>query len=208
MVDTNESLLELLRRADAHDAWREFYRAYREPVLRYAHHVGARGALLEEVLQDTFVALVGILSQFRYDRERGRFRNFLLRIVHHRTQAALKRARVGATRHTALEHAESTDALPGVLPEDGATAEWEKARGAWRSALAAEALARVRRHPGTKSSTMEVFDDLVLRGEPAETVAARHGMEVGAVHQIRHRTLRRIQRELDQLLAAAGDPPA
>ncbi len=208
VIETNETLLERVRRTDAHDAWREFYAAYRGPVLGYARRVGLRGAAAEEVLQDTFVALVRVLPAFRYDRRRGRFRNFLFRIVHHRAQAVLKRARIGGARHTPIDGREAAAALLDDAPARRADEEWRRDLGHWRAALAAEALARVRRHPAMRARTMAIFEDFVVHGQPAEAVAAKHGATVNTVHQIRHRTLVRVQRELAQLLAAAGEEPA
>lgn len=208
MIDTNETLLERLRCTDAHGAWREFYAAYRGAVLGYAHGQGLRGSAADEVLQDIFVALVRVLPTFRYDRARGRFRHFLLRIVHHRTQAAMKRARQVGKRDTSIDGIENAEPLLDDAPTRAAEAEWIQARNNWRAALAAEALARVRRHPAMKRRTMTIFEDFVLRGQPAVEVAAKHKVTEGNVHQIRHRTLQRIQRELAQLLAAAGEEPA
>jgi RNA polymerase sigma-70 factor (ECF subfamily) len=208
MIETNETLLDRVRRADAHDAWREFYAAYRGAVVGYACRLGLRGAAVDEVLQDTFVTLVRVLPDFRYDRERGRFRNFLFRIVHHRSHAAIKRQRTGERRDISPDAAGIAELLRDDAPARMDHEEWTRAREAWRAALAAEAYARVRAHPAMKPRTIAIFDDFVIHGQSAEEVALKHGTPVGNVHQIRHRTLQRIQRELAQLLAAAGEEPA
>lgn len=207
-METNEHLLMRLRRADANEAWREFYEAYRGVVMGYAYRCGLWGHAAEEVLQETFVALVRILQTFCYDRRKGRFRHFLFRIVHHRARAAKKRERVYARRGATLDEEHCADLLADDVPRRQHEAEWMHARREWQSALAAEALRLVRSSPAMKPRTFAIFEDSVVRGLPAETVAAKHGITVGNVHQIRHRTLQRIKRELAPLLLAAGELPA
>lgn len=208
MVETNETLLERVRRTDAHDAWREFYDAYRGPVLGYAFRQGLRGQAVDDILQDTFVTLFRVLPRFRYDRSRGRFRHFLLRIVYNRSQAARKSGRINGARHALLEECAAAEEVLDDVPRRLAEEEWMRAQHDWRAALVAEARTRVRRHSATKPGTMDIFDDFVIHSLTAEEVAAKHGTTVGNVHQIRHRTLSRIKRDLEQLLADAGEEPA
>src|SRR5690349_9984870 len=93
MIDTNETLLERVRKTDAHEAWKLFYEQYWAVILGYARKLGLNPHQAEEVLQETMVTLMRQLPEFQYDRSRGKFRNFLLTIVHRKSLAALRRTK-------------------------------------------------------------------------------------------------------------------
>ncbi len=200
MIDTSESLLDRLKLDEAQEAWREFYHLYWAAILRYARKLGLSEHEAEEVLQETMVTLMRILPEFAYDRNRGKFRNFLLTIVHRKSLALMRRS----SRRTEIEWREEreTETLD-PFGNDRAPAQETLVR--WREVLMEEAVRRVRADSRTQDATFAVFEAYVLQRVPAEEVARRFGVKENAVYQIRNRMLRRVRAEVAKLARSSGD---
>lgn len=193
MVSTRESLLDSLKVENAHEAWREFYHLYWAALLRYARKLGLGEHQAEEVLQETMVALMRLLPHFAYDRGKGKFRNFLLTIVHRKSLAMLRRN----SRNSEVVWKELRDGLADPYG-NGATADAE-ALALWQEALWEEAIRRVRDDGRLANRTYPVFEAYVLQRRPATEVAQTFGLKENAVYQIRNRILRRVHAEVERL---------
>lgn len=187
MTETDETLLKQIRELDAHEAWQVFFRKYWAAILRYARKLGLKAHQAEEVLQETMVELMRILPEFDYDRRKGRFRNFLLTIVHRKSLRVMRRAKQTMTGVPPA----ITDAVPDGH-DDGDMAE---AEARWRESIRDILLERLR--GSVDEHTFAVFDDYVLQGQPAESVARTHGLTLNAVYQIKNRLTRRLQKETE-----------
>src|SRR4051794_30894814 len=64
-------------------AWAEFHRRYAPMIAGFAHKLGARGADLEDVVQDVLLSFFGSAEKFQYDPGRGKFRSFLKTCTFH-----------------------------------------------------------------------------------------------------------------------------
>ncbi len=200
MIDTSESLLDRLKEESAHEAWREFYHHYWAPILRYARKLGLKEHEAEEVLQETMVTLMRVLPQFAYDRSRGKFRNFLLTIVHRKAHALVRRA----ARRSALQW--SDDYAASIADSGLASASAEKeAIARWREVLMEEAVRRVRANSRMQDETFAVFEAYVMKRMSAEEVAREFGLKENAVYQIRNRVLRQVRAEVIKLARSSGD---
>lgn len=199
MIDTNESLLERVRRVDAHEAWREFYLCYASAILRYARKLGLDQHRAEEVLQETMVALMDQMPQFTYDRQRGRFRNFLLTIVHRKSLAVIRRA---------ARSAASQLRRPGGIELCGdelvAVDLRDDDRARWREVLLEEALVNLGHDAALEENTLAVFKAYAIEGRPAREVALRYGLQTNAVYQIKNRLMRRLRAEVARRLRDSG----
>ncbi|MBI5771419.1 MAG: sigma-70 family RNA polymerase sigma factor [Verrucomicrobia bacterium] len=196
MVTTRPTLLARLKTVDAHDAWREFFLLYADAIERYAMKLGLGSHQAEEVLQETMVALMRILPGFAYNRDKGKFRNFLLTIVHRKSLTMLRRVRREAHRHPRAVH-EAAD-----VADDPVAAE-QIVR--WREALLAAALGRLRDDPTLDEGTFDVFRAYAIEQQSATAVAAQFGLRENAVYQIKNRLLRRLQADVAELLQASGE---
>lgn len=197
MIDTDETLLERLRHCDAHDAWKEFYDVYWGAILRYARKVGLDAHQAEDVLQETMMVLMRQLPEFRYDRSRGKFRNFLLTIVHRKAVAVLRRARRAAT--DPLAESQAVDEHRAVI---NAAAERR-----WREAVMEEALRTLKGNESLDTRTWEVFRAYAIEHRPALEVAREFGLTPNAVYQIRNRLLRRLRSLTQGYLRDSGASP-
>ena len=203
MIDTNETLLERVKTPVAHDAWREFYKEYWAVILAYARKLGLNRHQADEVLQETMVALMRILPDFRYDRQKGKFRNFLLTIVHRKSLAALRRAKGVPDVSLDSEDPWGREALHDILPAAASRADETEAEHRWREAVMEDAMARLAANPALGDGTYEAFRAYVIEGRPAPEVAAAHGLRENALYQIKSRLLRRLRADVTRRLREA-----
>jgi len=199
MIETDPTLLGRLKGNNAQEAWREFYQSYWGAILRYARKLGLNEHEAEEALQETMVALMRVLPEFAYDRSKGRFRNFLLTIVHRKSVDVLKRReRPGGVAWNVV--AENT-----VAASDGREGTDEReAEARWRDSLLEEAIRRMREDPRYAEHTLGIFEAYVVERRSVEEVARRFRISENAVYQVRSRLLRRVKAEVARLRRNSG----
>ena len=90
-VVTSPTLLHKLKNPDDEEAWKRFYKLYSPVVLGFSRAKGCRPSLANDFLQETMMMLISALPDFDYTPGKGRFRNFLLKIVHRRIMDMYKR---------------------------------------------------------------------------------------------------------------------
>lgn len=199
MEQTRVSLLDALARSD-NAAWAKFYLLYGGAVRTFAIRQGLDAVAVDDVLQETALVLMRKLPDFQYDPAKGRFRNYLLTIVHRKVLDARRRA--GRRAEVPLEAPVGVEGLaPIEWIEDGGTpSQAERIETEWREALYAQALKRVLADPRNEPGTMEIFRAYVLEGQDVAEVCRRYGMTANNVYQIKKRTLSRIARECRELI--------
>ena len=89
--DTSTTLLrDLAGRAD-HPRWGEFVARYR-PLMESYLHERFSSLEMDDLIQETFVAIAKALPDYRYDPdEKGHFHNYLIGILRHKALNVLKR---------------------------------------------------------------------------------------------------------------------
>lgn len=193
---TSASLLAVLG-ADAQSArWAEFVKMY-EPMMRayLASHFPYVDA--DDILQETFLALVAALPEYRYDvAANGHFRNYLTGVLRHK-------ALHGIARNTRELVKRSAAAQEPVPPPESADADEERT---WRTSVFEIALAQFMADESTAARTKEIFRRVALGGEAPEAVASAFDISRNAVDQIKNRTIQRLRKTVDALIAA-GDAP-
>jgi RNA polymerase sigma factor (sigma-70 family) len=78
---TSPTLLERLRNPGDHAAWTRFDAIYGDLIVAFSRRRGLQATDAEDVRQTVTVKLMGSLRGFDYDRSRGRFRDYLYRVV-------------------------------------------------------------------------------------------------------------------------------
>jgi RNA polymerase sigma-70 factor (ECF subfamily) len=202
MIETDETLLERVKRLDAHQAWQEFYKAYWSAILRYARKLGLSDDQAREVLQETMVTLMRQLPTFTYDRKRGKFRNYLLTIVHRKSLAALRRAKGLPEVSLDSDDPWGRQALRDILPAEAAQRESEDL---WREAIMEDCLAGMEANPALADGTFAAFRAYVIECRPVAEVAAQFGLKENALYQIKNRLLRRLRKDVAQRLREANE---
>lgn len=194
MIDTNETLLERVRQTDAHDAWKLFYEQYWAAILGYGRKLGLDQHQAEEVLQETMVALMRQLPEFQYDRNRGKFRNFLLTIVHRKSLVALRRTR--RERDTKVPW----ETVQHQQPDELSAQPSAEVLRRWQESVFESVLQQLARDERIGADTLAVFRAYAIEGRPAPEVAAEFGLKENAVYQIKNRLARRVQEKVSRQL--------
>ncbi len=183
---TRPTLLSRLRDGKDESAWREFEARYRDLIRRFCRRRGLQAADTEDVCQLVFLALARSMGAFRYDAERGRFRDYLGRVaqntIHHLVSCPERSLRsLDNDMLEALCTSSEGDLDPSF--ED----EWTQHhfRLAMRSVRAR-----------SKPASLAVFERL-LAGESVSEVARASRMSEEAVHKIKQRIGERLRREIE-----------
>src|SRR5262245_43365444 len=88
---TRPSLLSRVRDTGNRSAWRDFDDRYGALIVHYCRACGLQHSDAEDVRQVVMLNLARSLPNFRYSRERGRFRSYLGRVVRNAVSQHLSR---------------------------------------------------------------------------------------------------------------------
>ncbi len=182
---TRPTLLERLRDASDPMAWDEFFRRYWPVAYAYARHRGCSEHTAEEIVQELMLTVFRQRGVFRYDPARGRFRDWLHRVVRNlvaeqrRRPSDRIRARGGASSSQVVEP-ESTEPRPDAV--------WESA---FEGALLTALVDFVRHEADPRDFV--AFELTVLRERRPGEVARITGMTRNMVYKARRKLLRRLR---------------
>lgn len=171
-----------------HARWTEFYVRY-QPMMQAYLNRNFPTLAADDIIQETFAALVKLLPDYRYDpQEKGRFHNYLTGILRRRALKAKERATRSAE---VLEDYGRT-----VSDEPGAA---EREEQDWRESLYEIALQQLLADKTVQGRTKQVFVRTVINQEKPESVAAAFRIERNAVDQIKRRMTDRLRRLVSAL---------
>jgi RNA polymerase sigma-70 factor, ECF subfamily len=188
----SSTLLDQIR-ARRPEAWRRLVDLYGPVVYRWSRQLGASDADAADVVQEVFAAVLDDVGRFRRDRPGGSFEAWLRTITRHRTIDLFRRRQgqfdaEGGTRNyrQLLEVAESFEesSMSPPVEKDGSFS---------RRALE---LVRVE----FENRTWDAFWRIVIDGQSPADVAADMGLSVMAVYKAKSRVLRRLRKELSDVL--------
>lgn len=72
-------------------AWRQFFDCYAPAVYRVARARGFTGPDADDVVQQVMMSMVSHLGDFKYDRDRGRFRNWVRTVAENKIREVKRR---------------------------------------------------------------------------------------------------------------------
>ena len=196
--DTPTKLLRVMAAQPVTDeeesAWKRFVELY-EPVIRaYAAVEGVPPGDVDDVAQDVFVRLVGIMRRDGYDRSRGRFRTYLRTVMRRvlidrfRRQTA---ARVQQHEPLDEDEAQASDALMqacAASQPDAAAVFEEK----WNRAQFKALLDHVFTQTALSDQSRAIYRAYALEGGDTGEVARRFGVKPEVVRQVKSRVNRMI----------------
>jgi RNA polymerase sigma-70 factor (ECF subfamily) len=183
-LQTRRSLLSRLRDLEDRESWQTFFDLYWRLLYNVARRAGLDDVDAQDVVQDTVMAVAREIPEFRYDPERGSFKQWLFRILRRRVADHFRKLyRQPADAGVSPEMLEET--ADGVSLSDAWDQEWE------RSVLDA-AIAQVRAQANPKH--FQVFDYCVLKEWPVAKVASTLGMNAAQVYLARHRVSAAVKR--------------
>lgn len=218
-VTTHWSVVLTARRSDttrAQAALARLCQTYWYPLYAYVRRRGYGPHDAQDLTQEFFARLLAQNWLAQADRERGRFRTFLLAALSHFLANEWDKARAqkrgGAIQLVPLQ-LDSAEARYGEEPADPATPEQCFERR-WALALLDEVLNRLRQEQ-VAAGAGELFDTLkpCLAGsrqaQPYAALAGKLGMTEGAVkvavHRLRQRYRQLLREEIAHTVATPGE---
>ena len=183
--DTSPTLLERLRAASDALAWEEFADRYWRFIFWLAKRRGCSDHTAEEIVQEVMLAVFNKGRAFRYDPARGRFRDWLDRVV--RNQVIKRRQR--ASERIQAKGGEFSDGF--VEPEAKDAGPDEACEAAFEEAMLLVLMETVRRE--VEPSTYQAFELSVLQRRSGREVARITGLSRNAVYKAGKRVLERLQ---------------
>lgn len=189
---TRPSLLARLRDLEDRDAWCEFVEIYAPLVFGYARRQRLQEADAADLTQEVMIKVYQLARDFRYDRQRGRFRGWLLAV----TRNALRRY---WTRSRREPRGSGDTAVGDVLDEAPESGESEDAvwRQEYQRSLFWWAARRIRGE--FSDSTWELFRETAVEGKSPRQVAERRKTTIGAIYTAKSRVLGRIREEIERI---------
>lgn len=194
--DTDSTSLTLLEGVKSQDqaAWERLVGLYSPLVLSWGRQCGLGREDCADVLQDVFAAVAASIADFRRERPGDTFRGWLRVVVRNRIRLHFRRRGqqpVGVGGSTAQMRVQQLpdDLLPDPEPDDDARE---------RSSLSYAGLELIRAQ--FEERTWRAFWLTAVESRPSPEVAVELNMSGGAVRQAKYKVLRRLRRELGDLL--------
>lgn len=195
LVPTRQSLLSRLRDCEDQEGWREFFDTYWRLIYKVARESGLEDAQAQDVVQTTFIYLTRRMPRFQYDRARGSFKAWLLRVTRSRI-SVLRRG--PAAREVALTDSDDEDtSIYESIPDPSADVLDEIWQREWEQNIIQAALRRIR----VKASAQQllIFEMAALRGVPLNQVARTLEVSLMQVYLARHRVGKLFKSEVQRL---------
>ncbi len=190
---TSTTLLRDIAQDSQHARWTEFVARYR-PMMEAFMRERFPSLDADDIIQETFVALCGILPGYIYDPdEKGHFRNYLTGILRNKALRALRDGRKRAEVVAESRHVSATG-IPFVDIDEQS----------YREAVFGIALRRFLSDESIAERTKRIFERTSLNGESPESVAASFKMTRHAVDQAKSRAIARLRELVKELESVDG----
>ena len=185
---TRGSLLSAVRRGDE-VGWQEFYDMYKPLILLRGGDLRLNQTEKEELVQLVMLSFFNSSRTFRYDKSKGRFRDYLKRVIHNKACDLMRQRQDGTV---------SAEVLEPVLAAIPAEAEdrWETE---YRETVLKQAFEELKLR--CDPTTLQSYDLFVRESLSAKEVASMLDIKPNAVYQHKSRVeemLRQIVKELDE----------
>jgi RNA polymerase sigma factor (sigma-70 family) len=182
---TRPTLLDRLREGADTLAWDEFFQRYWRLMYAWARRRGCSDDTAEEIVQEVMLAVFERRDVYRYDPQRGRFRDWLgtlvrNKVVDHRRRPSGRVRGRGGDPEAGFAEPEAADLAPDAA--------WETA---FEETLLVVLLDLIQREMNPR--TYQAFELFTLHEVPAAKVAETTGLTPNAVYQARKNVLRRLR---------------
>ena len=182
---TRKTLLEAIKDGDE-VSWREFYDSYRPLIILHGSDYNLAVDEREELVQMVLLEVFRKCQSFRYDRNQGRLRDYLRRIISGKAIDILRKRKVNHVSDDELDHYPDNDSL------------LERAwQNEWQEHLLSQAIniLRVQLEP----ATFQAFELHVINERPAKEVATFLGISVNMVYVAKSRSVKKLRSIIQEL---------
>jgi len=191
LTRTRTTLLDGLKAPDNPSAWQEFIARYQPLVLAVGRRLGLQEADAEDAAQETLAAFVQAYRKDRYDRQKGRLRDWLCGIACHKVRDVMRRR--SRQVRPVTDKTDGTRFL-NQIEDTRAESLWDEE---WDRAVLRQCLSEVRWQ--VQPQTYEAFELFVLRQWPPARVAEHLRVSEDVVYQSKSRVLKRVRQLLPRM---------
>ncbi len=184
--ETRASLLASLRDDAGASSWREFFEHYAPSIYRVARQRGKSHPDAEDILQQVMLAVSEHIGGCHYDRDRGRFHQWVQRITDSKIKDHYRRSRPEIRSDEMV--AEYADDRPS--PADVWEQEWRLQDMLWCLDRIAEDISPRR---------MQAFRMYVLEGVPVAEIAQKLNMTPGHIYVTRYHLIAMLRERMARL---------
>ena len=191
---TRSSVLKAVADTGNEAAWARLFDLYADFVFSIARSKGLKDEDAEDVVQVVFTDLARMMPTFKYDRAKGKFRSYLIGLVHWRVKDKLRLVQRDNEQMKAY-----LDEVTNLTPADKDFAERE-----WQTAAVEEALRRIK--PDVRPEHYAAFVASAVEGQDTETVMRLYNLSRDNLYQIRKRLTAKLQETVSAVLAEMESP--
>jgi RNA polymerase sigma-70 factor (ECF subfamily) len=195
LTPTRDSLIIRLKNRGDEEGWRDFFDTYWKLIYHTAVKAGLTDEEAQDAVQETVMSVVNKLAESEYDKSKGPFKPWLLKLTRWRIVDQFRK-RQQAIHHSRREARTSTKTatVEGVPDSDGFEAMWDEE---WENNLMDAAIERAKKKVDTKQ--YQIFDLYFFKEWPVSKVAATLRVSAASVYVARHKVGRLIKREIAYL---------
>jgi RNA polymerase sigma-70 factor (ECF subfamily) len=197
LVPTRQSLLLRLRDCEDQEGWREFFDTYWRLIYKVARQAGLDESQAQDVVQLTFIYLTRRMPRFHYDRTRGSFKAWLLRVTRSRISALRRGPGSREVVLSEFDHDEEEASAWESIPDPSGDVLDEIWQREWEQNLIEAALRRIRAK--VSAQQLLIFEMAALRGAPLHQVARTLEVSLMQVYLARHRVGKLFKAEVERL---------
>ena len=186
---TRSSVLKAVADTENEAAWQRLFDLYAGFVFSIARSKGLKDEDADDIVQVVFIELARMMPTFKYDRAKGKFRSYLIGLVHWRVKDKL--------RLVQRDNEQMRDYMTEVAnmpPADLDFAERE-----WQAAALEEALRRIK--PEVRPEHYAAFVASAIEGQDTEAVMRLYNLSRDNLYQIRKRLTTKLQEAVSAVLA-------
>ena len=191
---TRSSVIKAVADTGNDAAWARFFDLYAGFVFSIARSKGLKEEDADDIVQIVFADLARTMPTFNYDRAKGKFRSYLIGLVHWRVKDKLRLVRRDNEQMKAY-----LNKVANLPPADRDFAERE-----WQSAAMEEALRRLKQE--VRQEHYAAFVASAVEGQDTETVMRLYNLSRDNLYQIRKRLTAKLQETVPVVLAEMESP--
>ena len=191
-------LVKLAQRMTCHSddlAWAHLFDLY-APAIRGFVRAQGSDEDADDVVQDIFLKLVGILRESRYRSDAGSFRSYLATMIRNELVSRWRKRQVrGGSFHVSFDDSDSE--VEVVVPSEVEA----QLDAKWRVARRQAAIEHVLTRTALSKLSKAVYREYVLEDRPIAEVMSKFGMSRNSVYQVKTR----VEKMIDLIEAEYGD---
>jgi RNA polymerase sigma factor (sigma-70 family) len=197
-IQTRTTLLERLKDWRDNPSWQEFFDTYWRLIYNFAVRSGLNDVEAKDVVQETMVSVAKNIPSFKYNREIGSFKHWLLNMTRWRINDQVRKRKSRGPGEVEVENATETQTGQVNKVPDPASVDldaiWE---AEWEKNLLDTAVNKVKREMDPEK--YQIFDLLVNKEWSVQKVADTFAMTINQVYLAKHRVTELIKEEVDRL---------